>query len=51
VLGALFGDRRRAPEPRPADGKLTRLPPLRIENGRVTFGPLTVPGVRLAPLY
>lgn len=51
VLGALFGERRGAPEPRPAEGKLTRLPPLRIENGRIAFGPLTVPGVRLAPLY
>lgn len=52
VLGALLGERRRpAPEPHANEGRLTRLPPLRIENGRVSFGPLTIPGVRLSPLY
>lgn len=53
VLGALLGERRRpAPEaPRAGEGQLTRLPPVRLENGRVAFGPLTVPGVRLPPLY
>lgn len=53
MLGALFGERRRpAPDqPRPGEAKLTRLPSLRIENGRLLFGLLTVPGVRLPPLY
>ena len=52
LLGALLGERRRpAPEPRGGEGKLTPLPPLRIENGRISFGPLTIPGVRLSPLY
>jgi hypothetical protein len=52
LLGALLGERRRpAPEPSAGEGRLTPLPPLRIENGRISFGPLTIPGVRLSPLY
>jgi hypothetical protein len=33
------------------DRKLAQLPAVRLENGRVLLGPLTLPGVRLAPLY
>lgn len=50
LLGALAG----RPAPRPPQGAgpaLQPLPPLRFENGRVLFGPLPVPGVRLTPLY
>jgi hypothetical protein len=54
MLGGLLGPRLQqglgggtAKEP----GKLTPLPPIRIENGRIHLGPLTVPGVRLMPLY
>jgi len=51
VLGALLGERR-PPSPQAGTGAaLTRLPPLRLENGRVALGPLTVPGLRLPPLY
>jgi hypothetical protein len=34
-----------------AGTKLTPLMPLRLEDGRVSFGPFVVPGIRLAPLY
>src|SRR5215211_3127848 len=50
VLGGLLGPRLQqslaggsAKDP----GKLTPLPTIRIENGRIHIGPLTVPGVRL----
>ena len=57
VLGALAGQpaRSRALGPSQsapaAQPKLSPLPPLRLDNGRVSFGPFAVPGVRLAPLY
>jgi hypothetical protein len=49
LLGALFG-------PRPsADGAaapaLTPLPPLRLDDGRLSVGPFVVPSVRLPALY
>ena len=54
VLGGLLGPRLQqglgggsAKDP----GKLTPLPAIRIENGRIHIGPLMVPGVRLMPLY
>ncbi|MFL5035106.1 MAG: DUF2125 domain-containing protein [Microvirga sp.] len=54
VLGGLLGPRLQqnlgggsAKDP----GKLTPLPAIRIENGRIHIGPVTVPGVRLMPLY
>lgn len=55
LLGALTG-RTSAPdvvpsgETRPATG-LKPLPPLRIDGGRIQLGLLTIPGVRVAPLY
>jgi hypothetical protein len=54
VLESLLGTPARpAPaEPQPQGApSLTRYPPLRIENGRLFFGPMAVPGVRLLPLY
>lgn len=55
VLGGLLGGARREP---PSSGAaqaggtaLSRLPTIRLENGRLHVGPLTVPGVRLMPLY
>ena len=49
LLGALFGGRP------PADGAaapaLTPLPPLRLDDGRLSVGPFVVPSVRLPALY
>jgi hypothetical protein len=49
VLGSLLGQPAR-PVPSTGPRELSRLP-LRIENGRLSIGPLTVPGIRFAPLY
>jgi len=54
VLGSLLQPRSRQGQPNgvPAEGgKLTPFPTIRLENGRMLVGPVTVPGVRLAPLY
>jgi hypothetical protein len=51
VAGLLSGRGPEAAEPRPGPSRTTRLPAVRIENGRVAIGPLQVPGLRLAPLY
>jgi hypothetical protein len=54
VLGNLLQPRPRQPPADPgqaAGTKLTSLPPIRLENGRVLVGPFTVPGLRLAPVY
>lgn len=55
LLGALLG----APPPAGADqqpktdaaGALKPLPQIRLSGGRVFFGPLQIPGIRLTPLY
>jgi hypothetical protein len=55
--GALLGSLMGAPKPNAnrtgsgGDQKLAQLPLVRLENGRVLLGPLTLPGVRLPPLY
>jgi hypothetical protein len=53
LLGTLMGGQK--PNPNRAGGggdqKLAQLPAVRLENGRVLLGPLTLPGVRLTPLY
>ena len=49
VLGALGGGRE-GERARPL-GVLRPLATVRLENGRVLVGPVTVPGLRLAPLY
>jgi hypothetical protein len=55
VLGGLLQPRPRQPAPsdapQAAGAKLTPIPTIRLENGRVLVGPFTVPGLRLAPLY
>jgi hypothetical protein len=55
VLGSLLQPRNRQfpseSGAQAAGAKLTPLPPIRLENGRVLVGPFTVPGLRLAPLY
>ena len=50
LLSALLGQ---APRPQTPDAaaSLSPLPPLRLDNGRVLFGPFTVPNLRLPPLY
>lgn len=50
LLGALLGGGQ--PAPKSADGApLTRLPPLQVRNGRLSIGPIVVPGVRIPSLY
>lgn len=52
LLGALLGTPE--PEAAPARGTppgLKRLPPLRLDGGRLFVGPLPIPGIRLPPLY
>ena len=53
VLGGLLGGPRRQPAAGAQAGgtALSPLPTVRFENGRIHVGPLTVPGVRLMPLY
>ena len=56
VLGSLLQPRNRQQPPpagatQAAGTKLTPIPTIRLENGRVLVGPFTVPGLRLAPLY
>lgn len=54
VLGALTGHPApaRALQGAPAgEPKLSPLPPLRLDNGRVYLGPFAIPGARLTPLY
>jgi hypothetical protein len=50
LLGALGRGTQRPPAEGAPSG-LQPLPPLRFEGGRVFFGPIPVPGVRLTPLY
>ncbi|WP_375457984.1 DUF2125 domain-containing protein [uncultured Enterovirga sp.] len=53
LLGALLG----TPEPDAAPAGtgaapgLKRLPPLRLDGGRLYVGPLPIPGIRIPPLY
>ncbi|HMO28401.1 DUF2125 domain-containing protein [Enterovirga sp.] len=49
LLGAILGGGRA--EPAASEGALRRLPPLRMQDGRVLVGPVPVPGLRLPPLY
>ena len=54
VLGSLLQPRNRPPPGGAASAegaRLTPIPTIRLENGRVLVGPFTVPGVRLQPLY
>jgi hypothetical protein len=54
LLGALTGKAVPAePLPGESQGKagLKPLPPLRLAEGRIYAGPLSLPGIRLAPLY
>lgn len=55
LLGGLLGGSAPAqanPAGRPGPGPVPKtLPPLRLEGGRVFLGPLTLPNVRLQPLY
>ena len=52
LVAALLSGRPVEAEARPAEpARPARLPPVRIENGRIAVGPLPVPGLRLAPLY
>ena len=54
LVGGLLGLRRR-PEGEPGhaggDAALKPLPPLRLADGRLMFGPIAIPNVRLQPLY
>ena len=54
LVGGLLGLRRQ-PVGGPGDGSgevaLKPLPPLRLADGRVMFGPIAIPNVRLQPLY
>jgi hypothetical protein len=52
VLGSVLGSRPpRQEPPQGTDPALKRLPPLRLDKGRVYFGPIAIPGLRLPPLY
>lgn len=54
LVGGLLGLRRRpdgAPETAPGDGPLKALPPLRFADGRLLFGPIAIPNLRLPALY
>jgi hypothetical protein len=55
LAGNLLGQPRRrsaeAPVQAGAQPALQALPPLRLDNGRVFFGPFAIPGLRLPPLY
>ena len=51
LLGALTGRRAAEAPPLAVAPGLKPLPPLRLENGRLSLGPVTVPGIRLQPLY
>lgn len=50
LLGAILGGGGAA-EPAAADSSLRRLPPLRMQGGRVLVGPVPVPGLRIPALY
>lgn len=50
LIGALLGQGSRPPQPG-SGPSLAPLPPVRLAEGRVLFGPFAVPGLRLAPLY
>ncbi|TDR93612.1 DUF2125 domain-containing protein [Enterovirga rhinocerotis] len=49
LLGAILGGGR--PPEEKADGRLRRLPQVRLSGGRVMLGPLPIPGLRVPPLY
>jgi hypothetical protein len=51
LLGALLGQKPRPEAQGSAQPGLVALPPLRLADGRVLFGPFTVPSVRLSPVY
>jgi hypothetical protein len=61
LAGALLsGGMRQAPTaqvpPAPGQAQATRpalkaLPAIRLDGGRVRFGPISIPGIRLPPLY
>ncbi|HEX2553196.1 MAG TPA: DUF2125 domain-containing protein [Microvirga sp.] len=50
LLGALLGQAAKAQNPGGTPG-LAPLPPVRLDNGRVSLGPFTVPNARLPALY
>lgn len=54
LIGALLGGGRPAEIRQPTDPNAPRmkpLPPLRLDNGRVSVGPLQIPNVRIPALY
>ena len=53
LLGALLGSQPadRQPERNDRAAALKPLPQIRLEGGRLHFGPLAIPGFRLTPLY
>jgi hypothetical protein len=51
AVTGMLGGRREGERARPAPGALRPLAAVRLENGRVLVGPVTVPGLRLSPLY
>jgi hypothetical protein len=51
LVSALLGQTARVQARGNAEPALTPLPPLRLDNGRLAFGPFVVPNVRLGPLY
>ncbi|HEV2559547.1 MAG TPA: DUF2125 domain-containing protein [Microvirga sp.] len=51
LLGALLGQAPRPQGQAAGSNGLSNLPPFRIEDGRVLFGPFAVPNLRLPPLY
>ena len=54
LVGGLLGLRRKpegAPNDAPGEAALKPLPPLRLADGRMMFGPIAIPNVRLQPLY
>lgn len=52
ILGALTGRAANAEAGgKPNEPTLRPLPPIRLDKGRVSFGPLPVPGIQLQPLY
>ena len=51
AVSGMLGGRREGDRARTAPGALRPLATVRLENGRVLVGPVTIPGLRLAPLY
>ncbi|MCJ2038324.1 DUF2125 domain-containing protein [Methylobacterium sp. J-059] len=51
LVGGLLGLRRQPEGEAGGDVPLKPLPPLRLADGRMMFGPIAIPNVRLQPLY